>query len=82
MCISYNGLDLCIILLTILFYILFSIFSSVISTLLLLLSIQSCFFLKMSRVPGYEQRLKALLFKGNFNEKITEMKEVRHEQFT
>lgn len=30
----------------------------------------------MSRVPGYEQRLKALLFKGNFNEKITEMKEV------
>lgn len=83
MCISYNGLDLSIILLTILRYILFSIFSSVISTLLLLLSIQSCcFFLKMSRVPGYEQRLKALLFKGNFNEKITEMKEVRHEQFT
>lgn len=33
-------------------------------------------YLKMSRVPGYEQRLKALLFKGNFNEKITEMKEV------
>jgi len=30
----------------------------------------------MSRVPGYEQRLKALVFKGNFHEKITEMKEV------
>ncbi|XP_021359852.1 delphilin-like isoform X2 [Mizuhopecten yessoensis] len=30
---------------------------------------------EMSRVPGYEQRLKALIFKGNFNEKIAEMKE-------
>lgn len=42
-----------------------------------LIMIQSIFILKMSRVPGYEQRLKALLFKGNFNEKITEMKEVQ-----
>ena len=32
----------------------------------------------MSRVPGYEQRLKALVFKGNFQEKIDEMKEVRY----
>ena len=31
----------------------------------------------MSRVPGYEQRLKALIFKGNFQEKVDEMKEVR-----
>ncbi|WAQ96891.1 GRD2I-like protein, partial [Mya arenaria] len=30
---------------------------------------------EMSRVPGYEQRLKALVFKDNFQEKITEMKE-------
>ena len=30
----------------------------------------------MSRVSGYEQRLKALIFKGNFKEKIDEMKEV------
>ncbi|XP_052262977.1 delphilin-like [Dreissena polymorpha] len=33
---------------------------------------------EMSRVPGYEQRLKALVFKGNFQEKITEMKEHLH----
>ena len=31
----------------------------------------------MSRVPGYEQRLRALIFKGNFQEKVDEMKEVR-----
>ncbi|XP_060551742.1 delphilin-like isoform X3 [Ruditapes philippinarum] len=30
---------------------------------------------EMSRVPGYEQRLKALVFKGNFQEKISEMKD-------
>ncbi|XP_061181898.1 delphilin-like [Saccostrea echinata] len=39
------------------------------------LSKPDLFAYEMSRVPGYEQRLKALLFKGNFNEKITEMKE-------
>ncbi|XP_056020284.1 delphilin-like isoform X2 [Ostrea edulis] len=39
------------------------------------LSKPDIFAYEMSRVPGYEQRLKALLFKGNFNEKITEMKE-------
>lgn len=30
----------------------------------------------MSRVAGYEQRLKALFFKANFAEKVEEMKEV------
>lgn len=80
MCISYNGLDLSIILLTILRYILFQ--QCYIYTVVTVINTKLFFFLKMSRVPGYEQRLKALLFKGNFNEKITEMKEVRHEQFT
>lgn len=31
---------------------------------------------QMSRVPGYEQRLKSILFKANFHEKIDEMREV------
>ncbi|XP_053389051.1 delphilin-like isoform X2 [Mercenaria mercenaria] len=39
------------------------------------LSASDRFTYEMSRVPGYEQRLKALVFKGNFQEKITEMKE-------
>ncbi|KAK6170562.1 hypothetical protein SNE40_018927 [Patella caerulea] len=30
---------------------------------------------EMSQIPNYEQRLKAMLFKANFEEKITEMKE-------
>ncbi|KAK3090633.1 hypothetical protein FSP39_013290 [Pinctada imbricata] len=33
------------------------------------------FVFEMSRIPGYEQRLKAMLFKENFNEKVNEMKE-------
>ena len=30
----------------------------------------------MSRIPGFDQRLKALLFKSNFAEKVDEVKEV------
>ncbi len=30
----------------------------------------------MSRMPGYEQRLQAMLFKTSFEEKVMEMKEV------
>ena len=31
----------------------------------------------MSRLPGYEQRLKAMLFKANFAEKVEEVKKVK-----
>ena len=32
---------------------------------------------QVSRVPGYEERLKATLFKANFDEKVDEVKQVR-----
>jgi len=31
---------------------------------------------QVSRIPGYHQRLKAMLFKANFAEKVEEVKEV------
>ncbi|KAL5017847.1 hypothetical protein ScPMuIL_003569 [Solemya velum] len=42
------------------------------------LSKPDVFAFEMSRVPGYEQRLKALLFKANFKEKVDEMKQNLH----
>ncbi|CAG2203100.1 Delphilin [Mytilus edulis] len=39
------------------------------------LSLPDRFAYEMSRVPGYEQRLKSILFKANFQEKIDDMKE-------
>ena len=36
----------------------------------------SFLFVQMCQVPGYEQRLKAIIFKETFQEKIGEMKEV------
>ena len=35
------------------------------------------FMYELSRVPGYEMRLKSILFKANFDEKVDELKQVR-----
>ena len=40
------------------------------------------FLLQISRVPGYEERLKAMLFKVNFAEKVEEVKAVSSIQQT
>ena len=34
------------------------------------------FMYELSRVPGYEDRLKAILFKESFDEKVGELKQV------
>ena len=34
------------------------------------------FMYELSRVPGFEMRLKAILFKANFDEKVDELKQV------
>ena len=36
------------------------------------------FMYQLSRVPGYDQRLKAMLFKANFAEKVDEVKQVSY----